>query len=166
MTPPQPNSISSGCAPNARRRGGLSLTCRDCRIACCRGSALGVTRPVLVQEFRLSVIGAVDKIAIHKDYFRSIGVVEVSLLGGTSDVAGAAKDGLRPARSRVAEDDLRFARVMVAVVEEEDDFAADCAFQAPRRDDLCIEKPSREQAARLLTETSDRISHSERPGIA
>ena len=56
----------------------------------------------------------------------------------------------------MAQDGLRFARVVVAVVIEEDDFAADFRLQPAGGQDFGEEKPLREEPARLLAETDDR----------
>ena len=49
----------------------------------------------------------------------------------------------------------RLARVVVAVVAEEDDLAADLRLQPPRGLDLGDEEAPREEAARLLAEADD-----------
>ena len=60
----------------------------------------------------------------------------------------------------MAQNGLRFARVMVAVVAEEDDFAADLRLQPPGRLDFGKQKPPRKKPARLLAEANDgRGSH-------
>jgi hypothetical protein len=55
----------------------------------------------------------------------------------------------------MTQDGLCFARVVVAVVTEENNFAADFLLQPPRCLDFCIEKASRKKSARLLSETND-----------
>src|SRR3954467_8668915 len=52
-----------------------------------------------------------------------------------------------------------FARIVVAVVEEENDVAADLALEAAGCDDFCIQKSFRKKAAWLLAETDDRRAH-------
>ena len=56
----------------------------------------------------------------------------------------------------MAQDGLGFARVVVAVVAEEDDFAAEFRLQSPGRLDFGDQEPFREKPARLLAETDDR----------
>jgi hypothetical protein len=48
---------------------------------------------------------------------------------------------------------------VIAVVEKEDDFAADLALEPTRGDDLCVEKALRKKTTGLLTETDDRFTH-------
>src|ERR1035437_445955 len=55
----------------------------------------------------------------------------------------------------MAQNGLRFTRVMVAVVAKKDDFAAGLRLQAPGRLAFCKKETSREQPARLLAETND-----------
>ena len=50
----------------------------------------------------------------------------------------------------------RFPGIMVAVVEKENDLAANLLLQAPRRENFCDEKAFRKESARLLSETDDR----------
>ena len=56
----------------------------------------------------------------------------------------------------VAENGPRFARIVVAVVKKENDFAADFRLQPPGRLDFGDEKPFREKPAWLLAKTNDR----------
>ncbi len=56
----------------------------------------------------------------------------------------------------MAQGGLRFARVVVAVVVEEDDLAADLRLQPPGRLDFGDEESLREKPARLLAEADDR----------
>ena len=56
----------------------------------------------------------------------------------------------------MAQDGFGFARIVVAVVVEENDFAADLRLQPPGRLDFGKQEPSREKSARLLAETNDR----------
>ena len=51
------------------------------------------------------------------------------------------------------------AEVVVAVVTEEDDLAADLRLEPPRRGDLGVEVPPGEKAARLLAEADDGGGH-------
>jgi hypothetical protein len=53
------------------------------------------------------------------------------------------------------QDGLGFARVMVAVVIKEDDFAADLRLQAAGGADFGHQKTAREKPARLLAKTDD-----------
>jgi hypothetical protein len=53
---------------------------------------------------------------------------------------------------------------MIAVVEKENDLAADLLLEPAGRDHLCKEKALREKAARLLAETDDRPAHDGRDG--
>ena len=55
----------------------------------------------------------------------------------------------------MAQDGLRLARVVVAVVAEINDFAADFRLQPPGRLDFGNQEPPREKPARLLAETND-----------
>src|ERR1035437_4757113 len=78
ITPPQPNSTSSGCAPkasNSRLSGG---------------------------DFSVGFIGAVDRIAVHKHNVRRIGLVQVGLFPRAADVVRAMHDRLHPAQACVA----------------------------------------------------------------
>jgi hypothetical protein len=50
---------------------------------------------------------------------------------------------------------FRFAGVVIAVVKEKDDFAADFGFEASRGLDFRIQKAFGEEPARLLAETDD-----------
>ena len=63
----------------------------------------------------------------------------------------------RLARLAVAQGRAGLAEVVVAVVAEEDDLAADLRLQPPRRGDLGVEKAPREEAARLLAEADDGV---------
>ena len=77
-TPPQPNSMSSGCAPKAssgrRLRGG----------------------------FGVGFIGPVDGVADDVGDLRRVLLAQVVLLAGAGDVMGAVHDRLHPAQPRVA----------------------------------------------------------------
>ena len=55
----------------------------------------------------------------------------------------------------VAQGRLRLARIVVAVVAEIDDLAAELRLQPPRGDELRVKKPPWEKPARLLAETDD-----------
>ena len=55
----------------------------------------------------------------------------------------------------MAQDGLGFARIVVAVVVEEDDLAADLRLQPPGGLDFGDQEPLREEPARLLAETDD-----------
>jgi hypothetical protein len=59
----------------------------------------------------------------------------------------------------VAQNGRCLARIVVAVMKKESDFAAHLALQSPGRDDLRKEKSFRKKAARLLTETDERRTH-------
>jgi hypothetical protein len=52
---------------------------------------------------------------------------------------------------------FRLARVVVAVVAEENDFAANLALQPSRRLDFCKQVALQEEPARLLAKTNDRF---------
>src|ERR1035437_5327740 len=56
----------------------------------------------------------------------------------------------------MAQDGLCFARIVIAVVTEENDFAADFFLQPPRGLDFCNEEAARKKSAWLLSETNDR----------
>ena len=53
---------------------------------------------------------------------------------------------------RIAQEGLRLPRVVVAVMEEEDNFPANLGLQAPGRPKLRYEEPLRKEPARLLAE--------------
>ena len=55
----------------------------------------------------------------------------------------------------MAQDRFGFARIVIAVVAEENDLAADFRLQPPGRLDFGDEKAFREKPARLLAETND-----------
>jgi hypothetical protein len=55
----------------------------------------------------------------------------------------------------MTQDGPRFARIVVAVVIEENNHTADFTSQSPRRLDFCEQKPLREKPARLLAEAND-----------
>ena len=55
----------------------------------------------------------------------------------------------------VAEGGLRLAAIVVAVVVEEDDLAADFGLEFPRGDKFGVEKTAREKSAGLLAEADD-----------
>ncbi len=61
----------------------------------------------------------------------------------------------RLARLAVAQGGAGLAEVVVAVVAEEDDLAADLRLEPPRRGDLGVEVAPGEEAARLLAEADD-----------
>ena len=62
----------------------------------------------------------------------------------------------RLARLAVAQGGAGLAEVVVAVVAEEDDLAADLGLEPPRRGDLGVEVAPGEEAAGLLAEADDR----------
>src|SRR5882724_13523157 len=76
ITAPQPNSISSGCAPKARSGGSL--------------------------EFGPGFIGALDFIASYKSNFRRFVGVKIGSFAKPGNVMRAVDHGLHPAESRVA----------------------------------------------------------------
>src|SRR5690606_4365383 len=78
ITPPQPNSISSGCAPKARRG----------------GESAG--------DFGMGFVGAVDRVAVDERDFRGVRLVEISLLAGARNVMRAMDHGLHPPQPRIA----------------------------------------------------------------
>src|SRR5262249_7893397 len=69
----------------------------------------------------------------------------------------------RLAGGAMAQDRARLARVVVAVVAEIHDAAADLGLQRPRGPDLGHEEAPREEAAGLLAERDDRPIHWARP---
>ena len=76
---------------------------------------------------------------------------------------------IEPARRAglaVAQDGLRLARIVVAVVAEEDDLAAELRLQPPRGPDLGEEEPAGKEAARLLAETDDGAHDNAETGAA
>jgi len=56
----------------------------------------------------------------------------------------------------MAEKGPGFARILVAVVQEEDNFTADFLLQPAGGEDFCRQKPFGKESARLLTKTDDR----------
>src|SRR5882672_1531512 len=76
MTAPQPNSISSGCAPKARSGGSL--------------------------EFGPGFIGALDFIASYKSDFRRFVGVKIGSFAKPGNVMRAVDRGLHPAQPGVA----------------------------------------------------------------
>jgi hypothetical protein len=52
-----------------------------------------------------------------------------------------------------------FARVVIAVMKEKDDFSPDLFLETPRRDDLSKQKPLGKKSARLLAKTNNRVIH-------
>ena len=73
---------------------------------------------------------------------------------GEGEVEGKGRVGLA-----VAERGLGLAGVVVAVVVEEDDLAADLGLEAAGGDDLSVEEAPREKTAGLLAETDDGGGH-------
>ena len=57
----------------------------------------------------------------------------------------------------------RFARIVIAVVKEEHNLAANFFLKFPRTDNFGVEKPFRKKPARLLTETNNRVIHCPEP---
>jgi hypothetical protein len=55
----------------------------------------------------------------------------------------------------------RLAAIVIAVMKEEHDLAANFSLQPARGRDLGVEKSLRKKAARLLPETDDRLAHGE-----
>ena len=62
-------------------------------------------------------------------------------------------------RAAVPQDGRGLPRIVIAVVQEEHDFTAEFLLPSSCRDDLRIEKPSRENAAGLLTKADDGVRH-------
>src|ERR1039458_7607395 len=62
----------------------------------------------------------------------------------------------------VAQKGFRFARIVIAVMQEENDFSADFLLQPARGLNFCDEKTLREKPAGLLAETNDGGAHSEK----
>src|SRR5271156_4610038 len=88
MTPPQPNSMSSGCAPKASN--GASS----------------------VFDFSVGFIGSVNGVAVDKRDFRSFLRAKIILFARASNVMSATHDGLHPAQPRVARGtDLLFCKI-------------------------------------------------------
>ena len=66
-----------------------------------------------------------------------------------------------------SQDRYRLARIMIAVVKEEDDFSADLLLQAPSRRNFSEQESLGKKSARLLAETNNRMIHgSERASYA
>jgi len=63
------------------------------------------------------------------------------------------------ATAPVPHDGNRFARVVIAVMKEKDDFSPDLFLETPRRDNLSEQKPLGKKSARLLAKTNDRLIH-------
>src|ERR1035437_569881 len=59
----------------------------------------------------------------------------------------------------MAQGGLRFSRIVVAIMIEEKDLAADFRMQSPGRLDFCKQEPPRKKSARLLTEANDGRRH-------
>ena len=59
----------------------------------------------------------------------------------------------------MAQGGLRFARIVVAIVVEENDLAADFGPEPPGRLDFRKQEPPRKKSARLLTEANDGRRH-------
>src|ERR1700690_387358 len=76
MTPPQPNSMSSGCAPKASS--GAS------------------------SDFGIGFIGTVNSIAADKSDFRRVFLPKIGLFPRPGNVMRAAHDRLHPAQPRIA----------------------------------------------------------------
>src|SRR5579863_705901 len=76
-TPPQPNSMSSGCAPNASNGAGSA------------------------GEFGIGFIGAVYGIAVDKFDFRRLFHAQIGPLARARDVVRAMHHGLHPAQARI-----------------------------------------------------------------
>src|SRR4051812_34108552 len=89
ITPPQPNSMSSGCAPNTMTYGGIS-------------NAATAGRLGLASDFSVRFIGSVNRVAVDECDFRGVGAVEVGLLAGSGDVVRAMNHGLHPAQTTIA----------------------------------------------------------------
>ncbi len=53
----------------------------------------------------------------------------------------------------------RFARIMIAVVKEKDDFSSDFLLQTARGQNLSDQKSLWKKSARLLAETNNRVIH-------
>src|SRR5262249_31012625 len=66
-------------------------------------------------------------------------------------------DRVFPAGMSLCQHRYRFARIVIAVMKEKYNFAADLGLQAPGRNDLGVKKPFWEKTARLLPETNDRL---------
>ena len=64
----------------------------------------------------------------------------------------------------LAQDGVRLAAIVIAVVKKEDDLAANLLLEPARGRDFGVEKSLREKAARLLTEADDRLAHAGRDG--
>ena len=58
-----------------------------------------------------------------------------------------------------AQDRVRLAAIMIAVVKKENDLAANLFLQPARGRDLRIKKSFRKKSARLLSEADDRLAH-------
>src|ERR1019366_9449517 len=77
MTPPQPNSMSSGCAPKASS-----------------GASSG--------EFGVGFIGSVNGVAVHNGDFGRVFGAKIIFLARASNVMSAMQHGLHPAQPRIA----------------------------------------------------------------
>src|SRR5262245_42561815 len=89
MTPPQPNSMSSGCAPRASS----GALCSRRREEADAGS---------VREFGVRFIGAVNSVAFKERDFRRFIPPKVGLFTSAGNVMRAMHDRLHPAQARVA----------------------------------------------------------------
>ena len=59
----------------------------------------------------------------------------------------------------VSQNGNRFARVMITIVKEKDDFSANFFLETPGRQNLSGQKPLGKKSARLLAETNNRVIH-------
>ena len=59
----------------------------------------------------------------------------------------------------VSQNSDRFARIMIAVVKEKDDFAANLLLETSSRHDFSDQKSLGKKSARLLAETNNRVIH-------
>jgi hypothetical protein len=59
----------------------------------------------------------------------------------------------------VSQNRNRLARVVIAVVEEKDDFSPNFLLETPSRRNLSEQKSLRKKSAWLLAETNNRVSH-------
>src|SRR5450631_4062057 len=78
MTPPQPNSMSSGCAPKASNGAELFF------------------------DFSPSLIGSFNGVSFNKGYFGRVFPAKVGFFSGTGNVMRAMNHRLHPAQPRVA----------------------------------------------------------------
>src|SRR5262245_27224960 len=134
ITPPHPNSMSSGCAPNAST-----------------GSRSG--------ELDMGLVRSIDRVPPNERDLGRVAEVQVVLLAGAGDIVSAPQHGLHPSESRVA----RWADLLLAEVgrrDRDEGLAALVEQQrsilGARADDLALVRDVHEEVAHLARAPSHR----------